>query len=597
MGTVSLDAESGQPVRLFGAVRGRIILIAVLGLVSAVCSIAPFIVIVELSRLLWDMQSGHVNTDSVWLWVFSAGGALILSFAAATTTSIVSHFVDNDLQLDLRRRIIDRFRHLPLGWLERHTSSDVRKLAEHDVTAVHQLVGHAIGDVLTVAIVPALSLAYLFATEWHMALASLLPAVITLLLYALAMSRVQEQYAQYDRGVTDLGAATIEFVHGIAVVKSFGQLGQSHRRYRKATENFARLYKETAGRSSLLVGLIMIVTSPGVMLTYLAGVSVWLTRTGTLQPTDVLPSFLLALGLTAPLLRLGASSHKLRSALRARESLMGFFSQPTMPVTASPESPQGHDIAFEGVSFTYDDERIALDRVFAQLPSRTVTALVGPSGSGKSTLARLLPRFYDVVAGSVKIGGCDVRNITTEQLYRATSFVLQEARMLRTTVRDNIRLTRPSADEGSVIRAAQAAQIHERIMRLPRGYDSVIGQDAHLSGGEAQRLTIARALLTDAPILVLDEATSFADPDSEASVQKALSALAAERTLLVIAHRLHTIIGADQILVLENGRVVERGTHTELDAAGGRYHKMWHRYQRARNVTVTHPILASGVDS
>ncbi|SKF86533.1 iron import ATP-binding/permease protein IrtA [Mycobacteroides abscessus subsp. massiliense] len=597
MRAVAADAESGRPVQLFGAVRGRIILIALLGLVSAVCSIVPFIVIVELSRLLWTMQSAHVDRALVWIWVLAAGGALMLSFAAASTSSIVSHFVDNDLQLDLRKRIIDRFRKLPLGWFGRRTSSDVRKLAEHDVTAVHQLVGHAIADVLTVTIVPALSLAYLFATEWHMALASLLPAVVTLLLYALAMSRVQEQYAQYDRGVTDLGAATIEFVHGIVVVKSFGQLGQSHQRYRKATENFARLYQETAGRSSLLVGLIMIVSSPGVVLTYLAGVSVWLTRAGTLQPTDVLPSFLLALGLTAPLLRLGASSHKLRSALRARNSLMSFFAQPAMPVTSSPEIPQEHDIACDGVSFTYDDERIALDRVFAQLPSGTVTALVGPSGSGKSTLARLVPRFYDVAAGSVKIGGSDVRNITPEQLYRATSFVFQEAHMLRTTVRDNIRLTRPSADESSVKRAAQAAQIHERIMRLPRGYDSVIGQDAHLSGGEAQRLTIARALLTDAPILVLDEATSFADPDSEASVQQALSALAAERTLLVIAHRLHTIIGADQILVLNNGRVVERGTHTELDAAGGVYHEMWHRYQRARNIAVSHPNLASGADN
>lgn len=210
-----------------------------------------------------------------------------------------------------------------------------------------------------------------------------------------------------------------------------------------------------------------------------------------------------------------------------------------------------------------------------ELTPGTITALVGPSGSGKSTLAKLLPRFYDVGAGRITIDGRDIREFTSEELYRTVGFVFQDVRLIRGSIRENLLIARPDADDAAIERASRAAQIHDRITALPRGYDSEIGVDATLSGGEAQRLSIARALLADTPVLVLDEATAFADPESEAAVQDALAALVAGRTVLVIAHRLHTITGVDRILVLENGTLVEQGTHAELRAAGGLYQRLW----------------------
>lgn len=293
------------------------------------------------------------------------------------------------------------------------------------------------------------------------------------------------------------------------------------------------------------------------------------------------------LGLTAPLLQLGSSAQFLRNATEARKSIEGFLAEPVIGQPREPASPAGHLVSLSGVCFSYDGVTAVLTDITLECPPGTVTALVGVSGSGKSTLARLIPRFYDTTAGTVSIGGVDVRQIAEETLYRQVGFVFQDTYLLRTTIRDNIRLTRPDATDAEIEQAARTAQIHDRITRLPLGYDSVIGDDAHLSGGEAQRLTIARALLTDAPILVLDEATAFADPDSEAAIQAGLSALAADRTLLVIAHRLHTITGADTICVLDGGRIAERGTHDELIAAGGLYRRAWDRYQQVRAVGVS----------
>lgn len=236
------------------------------------------------------------------------------------------------------------------------------------------------------------------------------------------------------------------------------------------------------------------------------------------------------------------------------------------------------------MGFSYDGRNQVLTDITTRLEPGTVTALVGPSGAGKSTLAGLVPRFWDATTGAVSVGGVDVRDLASDDLYGRVAFVFQDPGLLRASVRDNIRLGHPDADDDAVVAAARAAQIHERIVALPRGYDSVVGVDARLSGGEAQRVAIARAIMADRPILVLDEATAFADPESEAAIQDALSHLAAGRTLMVIAHRLSTVAGADHIVVLVGGRVAERGRHQELLALGGEYARLWAAHERAAQV-------------
>nr|WP_225918299.1 ABC transporter ATP-binding protein [Actinocatenispora comari] len=564
----------------FAPVRGSLAAIIVLSVLGAASSVVPLIAIVELARELVPALSGQpIHAGRVWAIVIVAVIALFVSFGTAFGAGAVGHFADAGLQLALRRRIIRHLQRLPLGWFDQRSSGTVRKLVENDVVALHQLVAHAIQDVLTAIAVPVLSLAYLFSVQWQLAVAALVPLAITAATYPLMMRGGAEKYRQYDEATAALSGATIEFVHGIAVVKRFGQVGRSHRRYQEETRRYVGFVDRWTRDTSTAFTIIELVTSPVVVLAWLLAAGAWLVNAGAVTPIDVLPGILLGLGLTGPLMKLGSSAQFLRNATKAQQSLAEFFALPTMPQPASPRHPAGHQVALDTVSFSYDGQHRVLREIAAACAPGTLTALVGPSGSGKSTLAKLIPRFYDVETGTVTIGGTDVRSIDPAELYHAVGFVFQDVQLLRASLADNIRLARPQATDTEVETAARAAQIHDRILRLPRGYDSVVGEDANLSGGEAQRVTIARALLADAPILVLDEATAFADPDSESAIQTALSTLAADRTVLVIAHRLHTITHADQILVLADGRIAERGTHADLVTAGGLFARMWTDYQ------------------
>lgn len=575
-----MAGDPGPEEGFFFPVRRSLAAIVGLSLVGAAAGVVPFIAVVELARtLLPAIDGGAVDHGRVWSVAAVAVMALFVGFGAAFASGLVAHLADAELQLSLRQRIIRHLQRLPLGWFDARSSGTVRKLVENDVTALHQLVAHTIQDVITAVTVPVIGIVYLFLVRWQLALAAVVPLVATVLLYALMMRGGGEKFAQYDAATERLSGATVEFVHGIAVVKRFGQVGRSHRRYRDQMRQYVDFIGQWTRETAALQSVIEIVTSPVVVLVYLLAVGTWLVSAGTAEPIDVLPGLLLGLALTGPLLKLGSSAQFLRNATKAQESLAAFFALAPVTQPASPRPLTGRDVSFDDVSFSYDGDHRVLHEITALCRPGTVTALVGASGSGKSTLAKLVPRFYDTSHGRVLTGDADVRDVAAKELYRSVGFVFQDTFVLRASLRDNIRLTRPDATDADVERVARAAQIHDRILRFENGYDAVVGEDANLSGGEAQRVTIARALLADAPILVLDEATAFADPDSEAAIQTALSTLAADRTVLVIAHRLHTVVGADQILVLDGGRVIERGTHADLVSAGGRFATMWANYE------------------
>ena len=429
----------------FAPVRGSLAVIIALAILGAASSVIPFIAIVELARtLLPTLDGAPVDAGRVWTIVIVAVVALSVSFGAALAAGVAGHFADGELQRSLRRRIVRHLQRLPLGWFDQRSSGAVRKLVENDVVALHQLVAHAIQDVLTAITVPVISLIYLFVVDWRMALAALMPLVLIFLLYPLLMRGAGEAYVQYDRATQTLSGATVEFVQGIAVVKRFGQVGRSHRRYRDATGEYSRFVAEWTRETAVVFTIVELLASPIVVLAWLLTAAVWLVANGGASPVDVLPGLLLGLGLTAPLMKLGASGHSLRNATKARDSLTEFFALPPLAQPDAPQTPNGRDVAFDDVAFSYDGEHHVLHDIAASCAPSTVTALVGASGSGKSTLAKLVPRFYDVDTGSVGIGGADVRQVVSNELYRQVGFVFQDVQLLRASLRDNIRLTRPA---------------------------------------------------------------------------------------------------------------------------------------------------------
>jgi ATP-binding cassette subfamily B protein/ATP-binding cassette subfamily B protein IrtA len=381
--------------------------------------------------------------------------------------------------------------------------------------------------------------------------------------------------AQFETWQTTVSETTIEFVDGIQVVRAFGQPRKGHHRYQEAIDGSARFFTSWVTPITRLEGAGGLFLTPVIVMLLVLAAALGLTTIGAFDVADLIPFILLGLGIGGSVLTLGYGAQALRQASAASVRLWELSQTPELADPAEGPTPATGLVRYDGVGFEYRTGHPVLQDVSFTLRPGTITALVGPSGSGKSTLARLLPRFSDVTSGAITIDGHDVRRLPSSTLYRSVGFVLQDVQLIAGTVRENLLLARADADDATLEAACRAAQIHDRILELPRGYDSEVGADARLSGGEAQRLSIARAILADAPILVLDEATAFADPESEAAIQDALAVLVADRTVLVIAHRLHTISDVDEVIVLDAGRVVEQGPPHELRAADGLFSRLW----------------------
>ncbi|WP_432838376.1 ABC transporter ATP-binding protein [Dactylosporangium sp. CA-092794] len=557
---------------LLGPVRGKLIAGAACQAVGSLAAVVPYVGIGELARTLLRSPVDH---GRAWTLVIVAVIAFVVRFAFVGAAGSISHFADNDLTYQVRGKLARQLGKVPLGWFDQRSSGQVKSAVQDEVSALHTLVAHATNDLVGAVVTPLAILGYLFWADWRLALITLGPILFFVLAYARILKGYGEKMASYVGALGRINAAAVEFVRGIAVVKAFGQARRAHARFLKETDAFADAFYAWTKPMLRPFAIAMAAVSGPTMLLVILGAGIGFVNAGWCTPVDLVPFVVLGIGLAGPLLNLEQSSNAMQLARGAATSITALLTTPTVSEPGHPREPDGHRVELRGVAFSYDGRTQVLDGVDAVLEPGTVTALVGSSGAGKSTLAGLLPRFTDPTDGQVLLGGVDVRDLPTEVLYQTVGFVLQDVGLLRASLHDNIALAHPDAAREQVIAAATAAQVHEVIGALPNGYDAVIGQDAHLSGGEAQRVTIARALLADTPVLVLDEATSWADPESEAAIQDALSRLAAGRTVLVIAHRLSSITNADQILVLDQGRIVERGRHPDLLAAGGRYAQLW----------------------
>lgn len=574
-------------VRSFAAV-------VILQVVGALAGLAPLLAVVELGRVL--LSAGPVDRGHVWTVVIGGVVGLLVRLVFTAASSGVGHVLDGRVQLSLRRRLAARLGRVPIGWFSRRRTGELAKVVGEDVGAVHPFIAHAPGEFVAAFVVPLVSLIYLFAVDWRLTLITLVPVVLAMALVPLLMlpARTREQ-EEYDAAMGRIASSVVEFVQGIAVVKAFGGGERAHRRFLSAADDFvAVFFRWVRGVSVIAAGMQLALSPPFVLLVVLVGGTA-LISSGSLAPADLLPFVLLGLGLTAPVAALGHGFDDLQAARRALGRIREVLAVPSLPEPERPVAPRGHRVELRGVRFAYEAGHEVLRGVDLVLEPGTVTAIVGASGSGKSTLVQLLPRFFDPTHGSVVLGGVDLRDIAGGELYRMVSFVFQDVRLLRASVADNIALAVPHAGREEVVRAARLANIHDRIAELPRGYDTVLGQEARLSGGEAQRIALARALLSEAPVVVLDEATSFADPQTEQAVRRALSTLAGDRTILVIAHRLETIADADTVVVLENGSIVERGRPADLLARGGTFAALWRSHQSAvAGETETHGGVLQG---
>ncbi|WNO74815.1 ABC transporter ATP-binding protein [Streptomyces sp. AM8-1-1] len=573
-----MAAEKAALGGILRPIKGRLRLAVAAQAVSAIAGVVPFIAIAELGRVLLDNEPDR--SDQAWTITAIGAGALLVRLIFMLAAGALTHFADNELQLHIRRGLVARLARVPLGWFSERNSGTVKKAVQDDVDAMHHMIAHSMLEMTSATVVPAASLAYLFWVDWQMTLVTIAPLVIGLGLYSITMAGMAKHLPDYDRAMGAINGSAVEFVQGISVVKTFGQSRRAHQKFRDAADDFAAFFLSWVRSTLNSKAAAEIVLSPiAVLVAVITGGAIFVTD-GRLAGVDLLPFALLGIGLTAPVLALFYASYELRFAKAAAERVSEVMNAEELPVAESPRTPSGNHVSYQNVRFSYDGKKEAVAGVDLELAPGTVTALVGPSGSGKSTLATLLPRFGDVTGGSLSIGGVDIRELALDDLYRRVAFVFQDVRLTQGTVADNIRMARPDATAAEVADAARAACVHDVIQALPRGYDSVVGEDARFSGGQAQRVSIARALLADTPVIVLDEAAAYADPQSEADVQDALSELTRGKIVLLIAHRLSTVVDADQIAVLEDGKIVERGTHPELVAREGRYARMWHAHER-----------------
>ncbi|WLH92366.1 ABC transporter ATP-binding protein [Pseudomonas sp. FP453] len=540
--------------------------------IGALVNLVPSIGLTELARLLLASDAAR---HTLWSWAALVVIALSLGWMANGVALWLTHVADHRLQAGLRDAMVRKLGRVPLGWYSDTTSGAVRKVVQDDLEDLHHLVAHHAVELTAAVVTPLAGLVWLASLNGYLVVLAVLTLPVYALAYALMMRGFGSKMQLLDQSMTRVSAAIVEFVHGIAVVKAFGRSGQAHRSYQQAVNQFSQQYAGWVRPLLRLEALSSMALSVPLILLASLGVGSLLLARGWVTPLELFAETLVAVVIPQSLLVINQSLTAQRTALAAAARIEALLNIDELPSPTACQSPEGSAITFDNVQFGYDPAHLILDGITLHCPAGTVTALVGASGAGKSTLAKLVPRFHDVNAGRVLVGGADVRQIDPHQLYRHVGFVLQDAQLVHGSVAENLRLGRPEASDEDVQAAARTAQIHTRIEALPRGYQSVIGEDAIFSGGEAQRLSIARTLLADTPVLILDEATSHADPASEALIQDALSALARGRTVLVIAHRLASIRGVDQIVVLDHGRVVECGRHPDLLHADGAYARMW----------------------
>ncbi len=555
---------------LLSPVTGKMIAAGILAFIGSGMRLVPAIAVAEIAIHHDGLTGGFVAG-----WLVAAAACLLVGQMLYLGAAGWCHGVEADYRRDLRLRVSRHLSRIPLGWFSDRNSGTVKKIVREDVASIHTIVAHLPADGASAVAMPLAGFGILFWYDWRFALGLIVwIALVFTLTAALNPGGMKETTEKYLSAQASMSQALVELVDGITAVKNFGGSGRVFGRYERALDHFVTWTGDwmTSQGKSQSVSLSLLNPAGMLVPTVLLGWAVigW----GGADPALMVPFVTVALGLPMGLIGFIPLMRFLTAGSEAARRLSLLLAVEPLPVPAEPTPiPDGPlDVEFDHVTFGYDARHPVIRDLTVTFAAGTVTALVGPSGSGKTTVTRLAARFHDVEAGAVRLGGVDVRDADDADVLAHLAIVEQDIALIHGSAAENIALGRPGATREEIEAAARAARIHDRITRLPGGYDAVLGDEGtHLSGGEKQRVALARAFLRDAPVLLLDEATAWADPHSEREIQEALADLAAGRTVIVVAHRLATIVGADRILVLDAGRVVEDGTHDELAAAGGLY--------------------------
>ena len=557
-----------------------------LSAVSQLLSFGPYVCIWFVARDLIAVAPNWSEAANIAAYGWWAVGFALASIVVYFAGLMCTHLAAFRCASNIRKTTSEHLLKLPLGYFDAHATGELRRIVDGCAASTETLLAHMLPDISGAVAMVAGLLVLLFAFDWRLGAACLISVVISFAAMATMMSGKGGEFMKaYMGALVRMNKSGTEYVRGIPVVKVFQQTVHSFKAFHDAIADYARMAQDYAGtfcrapqvaNLTALNGLVAFFLPVALLLAPGEADFAWFVANFAFYSifSAVVPTAM------TKLMFVGEASQMSADSL-AR--IRGIMEAKPLAVSPAPKRPAGNSVRFDDVSFTYEGaEGPAVDHVSFDVPAGSTLALVGPSGGGKSTCASLIPRFWDATSGSVLVGGVDVRDIDPHELMDHVAFVFQTNKLFRQTLADNVRAARPNATDEEVREALAAAQCDDIVAKLPQGIDTMLGAGgAYLSGGEVQRVALARAILKDAPIVVLDEATAFADPENEALIQRAFTRLAEGRTVIMSAHRLSTVVGADQIVVLDQGRVQETGTHAELLSRDGLYAKMWAEYERA----------------
>ena len=556
----------------------------VLSAVNGLLSLVPFIFLWLVVRTLLTAD-GNLADTPVWdyaIAAFAVSMANVLLYFAALMLSHLSAF---RIETNMRRTAMERLMRVPLGFFDTQNTGRMRKIIDEDSSQTHTFVAHILPDVAGSVVAPIGIIVLLLAVDWQLGIAAMVPIVCAFGIMGYMMNPKNNDFQRmYLDAQEKMSAEAVEYVRGIPVVKVFQQTVFSFKRFHDSIIN----YRDLVIRYTLLWRTPMSAYTIAINAFAFLLVPTGIILIGHGGETAIIVSDMVLYVLIAPIIAANVMkamhlSQNLFLANEAVDRLEKLTATPPLSESSEPEKAAAFDVSLRNVSFRYEAaEHDAISHIDLDIQQGKTVALVGASGSGKTTIARLIPRFWDVREGSLKIGGVDVRHMDKATLMRNVSFVFQNTRLFKTSILENIRYGNPDATIEQVNRAVDLSQSREIIERLPQGLNTVIGAEGtYLSGGEQQRIVLARAILKDAPIVVLDEATAFADPENEHLIRQAFAHLTRGKTVLMIAHRLTTVQDADNIVVVDNGRIAEQGTHQQLMEQATLYYKMWNEYQKS----------------